>query len=147
MLHIFDWLIFHYFLQLFFRLTPLSSSAKSNEKLVNQKYAALFLFWMPSIFWQFSLLPKFTMGSFKHFVFKFWQLMYYQGDQSWKDIWWNSKVISKEKFSPIDCFFFLFLIFGKRSYISSPTNLTSLLFQHVILNKNSENQIYLAKGS
>ena len=43
--------------------------------------------------------------------------------------------------------FFLFLIFGKRSYISSPTNLTSLLFQRVILNKNSENQIYLAKGS
>ena len=69
-------LIFHYFLQLFFRLTPLSSSAKSKEKLVIQKYAALFLFWMPFIFWQFSLFNKFTMGSLKHFVFKFWQLIY-----------------------------------------------------------------------
>ena len=37
MLHIFDWLIFHYFSQLIFRLTPLTSAAKSNEKLVNQK--------------------------------------------------------------------------------------------------------------
>ena len=37
MLHIFDWSIFHYFLQLIFRLTPLTSAAKSNEKLVNQK--------------------------------------------------------------------------------------------------------------
>ena len=36
-LHILDWLIFHYFLQLIFRLTPLISTAKSNEKIVNQK--------------------------------------------------------------------------------------------------------------
>ena len=35
--HNFDRLIFHYFLQLIFRLTPLTSSLKSNEKLVNQK--------------------------------------------------------------------------------------------------------------
>ena len=33
MLHIFDWLIFRYFLQLILRLTPLTSAAKSNEKL------------------------------------------------------------------------------------------------------------------
>ena len=60
-LHFFDWLIFHFFFFLFFRITPLSSSAKSNEKLVNQKYAALFLSWMPGfIFWQFSLFNKFT---------------------------------------------------------------------------------------
>ena len=31
--HIFDWLIFHYFLQLIFRLIPLTSAAKSNQKL------------------------------------------------------------------------------------------------------------------
>ena len=37
MLHIFDWLIFHYFLQLIFKLIPLTSAAKSNENLVNQK--------------------------------------------------------------------------------------------------------------
>ena len=37
MLRIFDWLIFHYFLQLTFRLTPLTLAVKSNEKLVNQK--------------------------------------------------------------------------------------------------------------
>ena len=36
-LHIFDWLIFHYFLLLMLRLTPLTSAATSNEKLVNQK--------------------------------------------------------------------------------------------------------------
>ena len=36
-LHIFDWLIFHYFLQLIFRLTTLTSAAKSNKKSVNQK--------------------------------------------------------------------------------------------------------------
>ena len=36
-LYIFDWLIFQYFLQLIFWLTPLASAAKSNEKLVNQK--------------------------------------------------------------------------------------------------------------
>ena len=47
MLHIFDWQIFNYFLQLIFRLTPLASAAKSNEKLVNQTYATLFLSWMP----------------------------------------------------------------------------------------------------
>ena len=35
--YIFDWLIFHYFLQLIFWLTLLASAAKSNEKLVNQK--------------------------------------------------------------------------------------------------------------
>ena len=35
--HIFDWLIYHYFLQLIFRLTPLTSDAKCNEKWVNQK--------------------------------------------------------------------------------------------------------------
>ena len=34
-LHIFD--IFHYFLQLIIRLTPLTSAAKINKKLVNQK--------------------------------------------------------------------------------------------------------------
>ena len=36
-LHILDSLIFHYSLQLIFRLTPLTSAAKSNEKLVNKK--------------------------------------------------------------------------------------------------------------
>ena len=35
-LHIFDGLIFHYFLQLNFRLTPLTSAAESNKRLVNQ---------------------------------------------------------------------------------------------------------------
>ena len=34
-LHIFDRLTFHYFLQLIFRLTPLASAAKSSEKLCN----------------------------------------------------------------------------------------------------------------
>jgi hypothetical protein len=34
---VFDQLIFHYFLQLIFRLTPLTSAGKSNQKLVNQK--------------------------------------------------------------------------------------------------------------
>ena len=36
-LHIFDWLIFHYFLLLIFRLTPLTSASKRNVKLVKQK--------------------------------------------------------------------------------------------------------------
>ena len=36
MLHTFDWLILHYFLQLIFGLTPLTSAVKSNENLVNQ---------------------------------------------------------------------------------------------------------------
>ena len=35
MLHIFDWLIFNYFLELIFRLTALTSAAKSNQKLCN----------------------------------------------------------------------------------------------------------------
>ena len=35
--HNVDWLIFHYFLQLIFRMTPLTSASKSNDKLVNQK--------------------------------------------------------------------------------------------------------------
>jgi hypothetical protein len=35
-LHIFDWVIFYYLLQLIFRLTPLTSAAESNEKLANQ---------------------------------------------------------------------------------------------------------------
>ena len=46
MLHIFDWLILHYFLKLIFRLTHLKSAAKSNEKF-RQSYATLFLSWMP----------------------------------------------------------------------------------------------------
>ena len=47
-LHIFDWLFFfHYFLQLIFRLTLLTSAAKSNQKLVIYRYATLFLTWMP----------------------------------------------------------------------------------------------------
>ena len=37
MFYNFDWLIFHHFLQLIYRLTPLTSAAKSNENLVNQK--------------------------------------------------------------------------------------------------------------
>ena len=37
MLHNFDLLIFHYFLQLIFRLTRMTSAAKSNQKLVDQK--------------------------------------------------------------------------------------------------------------
>ena len=37
-LHIFDWLIFYCFLQLIFRLTPLSSVAKSNKKNSPSKY-------------------------------------------------------------------------------------------------------------
>ena len=37
MLHNFDWLIFHSFLQLIFSLTPLTSAANSNQKIVNQK--------------------------------------------------------------------------------------------------------------
>ena len=37
MFYNFDWLIFHHFLQLIYRLTPLTSVAKSNENLVNQK--------------------------------------------------------------------------------------------------------------
>ena len=36
-LHIFDCLILHYFLQLIFRLTQLTTAAKSNQKLINQK--------------------------------------------------------------------------------------------------------------
>ena len=36
-LHLFDWLNYHYFSQLVIRLTPLTSAAKSNEKSVNQK--------------------------------------------------------------------------------------------------------------
>ena len=32
-----DWLIFHHFLQLIFRLTTLTSASKRNEKSVNQK--------------------------------------------------------------------------------------------------------------
>ena len=36
-LHNFDWLIFHYFLQLIFRLTPLTSAEYSNQKFINQK--------------------------------------------------------------------------------------------------------------
>ena len=35
--YIFDWLIFHYCFKLMFRLAPLTSAAKSNEKLVEQK--------------------------------------------------------------------------------------------------------------
>ena len=34
--------IFHYFLQLIFRLTPLTSATKSNEKLVNQNTVLIF---------------------------------------------------------------------------------------------------------
>ena len=48
---IFDWLIFHYFLQLMSVGLVWKSIAKSNEKLVNQTYATLFLSWMPNIFW------------------------------------------------------------------------------------------------
>ena len=43
----FDWLIFHYFLQLMSLGLAWKSAAKSNEKLLNQKYATLFLSWMP----------------------------------------------------------------------------------------------------
>ena len=45
----------------------------------------------------------------------------------------------EKKLQPSLADFFSCLIFCKRSYAS--TNLTSLLFQRVILNKNSENQI------
>ena len=43
----FDWLIFDYFLQLISVRLAWKSAAKSNDKLVNQKYAPLFLSWMP----------------------------------------------------------------------------------------------------
>ena len=58
MLHILTFDIFQYFLQLIFRLTPLTSAAKSNKKLVNQNYATLFLSWMLFtiiLTWQYSL--------------------------------------------------------------------------------------------
>ena len=45
-MHIVDLLIFHYFLQLMSEGLAWKSAAKSNEKLVYQKYAILFLSWM-----------------------------------------------------------------------------------------------------
>jgi hypothetical protein len=44
---IFDWLIFDSFLQLMSVELAWKSAAKNNEKLVIQKYATLFLSWMP----------------------------------------------------------------------------------------------------
>ena len=40
---------FNYFLQLIFRLLPLTSAPESNQKIVNQPYAALFESWMPLV--------------------------------------------------------------------------------------------------
>ena len=63
MLHNFDWLFFYYFLQLIFRLTPLTSTTKSNEKLVNQTLCKTILIldahqiW---ISWFFSLNLSFS---------------------------------------------------------------------------------------
>ena len=42
-LHDFDWLIFRFFLQLIFRLTALTSAAKSNTKLLIQKLCSILL--------------------------------------------------------------------------------------------------------
>ena len=68
-LHIFDWLIFHYFLQLMSVGLAWKSAAKNNEKLVNQKYATLFLTWMP-IIWIFFILnlSKVAKGCFRNFA-------------------------------------------------------------------------------
>ena len=44
---IFDRLIFHYFSQLMSVGLAWKSAAKNNEKLVNQKYATVFLSWLP----------------------------------------------------------------------------------------------------
>ena len=46
---VFDWLNFHYFLQLMSVGLACKSAAKSDEKLVNQNYKTLFLSWMPLI--------------------------------------------------------------------------------------------------
>ena len=51
---IFDWLIFDYFLKLMSVGLAWKSAAKSNEKLVNQNYATLFLSWMPLSFQKIS---------------------------------------------------------------------------------------------
>ena len=44
---IFDWIIFYYFLELMSVGLAWKSVAKSNENLVIQKYATLFLSWIP----------------------------------------------------------------------------------------------------
>ena len=135
-------------MQLFFRLTPLTSFAKSIEKLVNQKHATLFLSWMAFIFWQFSFFNKFTMGSnILHSNFDNWY-MYVLSRGSKLKRYVYDMVKFKGNFKRKTSTPFSYSWYLARGRISHPpTNLTSLLFQRVILNKNSENQIYLAKGS
>ena len=53
---IFDWLFFHYFLQLLSVGLAWKSAAKSNENTVNQNYATLFLFWMPFNWQRFHVI-------------------------------------------------------------------------------------------
>ena len=67
----FDWLIFHHFLQLMLVGLGWKSTAKSNEKLVNQTYATLFLFWMPfntlvafNVSWSFMEMCSYASATF-----------------------------------------------------------------------------------
>ena len=65
MFHIFDWLICHYFLQLIFRLTPLTSVAKNNQNLVNQNHCSYL--WCP-----LTSLWKSTLDQFCYFKLHYW---------------------------------------------------------------------------
>ena len=82
-LHIFDWLIFHYFLLLIFRLTTLKLAAKSNLKLVNQKLCNTVLSWMPFSFFFKSrkihfvwyaciMICMYKVTKFRKFFCSFW---------------------------------------------------------------------------
>ena len=67
-LYIFGWVIFHYFLQLIFRLTPPILAAKSNQKLVNQKLSNTVLHCTVLIL---DALYCISMSDFQHFFSPF----------------------------------------------------------------------------
>ena len=71
MLHIFDWLIFHYFLKMKSAGLVWKSAAKSNEKLVNQKFAT-------PLHWSYLGSPLFrTWSDFENVFCRIYKHMSY----------------------------------------------------------------------
>ena len=91
-LHIFDWLIFHYFLQLNFRLTPLTSAAESNKKIVNQTLCNTVLILDASLYETIiaPVIPKSKQGSCYQFRFPgnnpVWNPQFLS-DHPWELLW------------------------------------------------------------
>ena len=86
------WLIFYYFLQMIFRLTPPASAAKRNGKLLNQ---TLFLFRIP---FKLNLSKKKTFQNHKYHISAYNTRWYYFFSWPCFQRYYSREVLIQEEF-------------------------------------------------